>query len=552
VPVISVLTPTENQQFLDTASVEVTIDISETDWVTNNGGSYRYTLDASAPVIDTSSDGINLGMLSIGSHALVLELLDSDSNLVGAAVTRSFNVRSADSDTGDVGTPALIVITEPVVTSSYLGGRVGANAVDDDLGSRWESEFSDPQFIQLDLGESTLVTRVVLDWEAAYGRGYSIDISEDATTWTTIYSTTTGDGDIDDIELNAQQGRYIRMYGTERSTAYGFSLYDFDVYGLSADTNLVRINAVSPAVGDTFSDVETISLQVGLNDDTWLANGGSYHYYLDNNDAVRAYSLDAIDIGPLTGGQHTILLSLVDSDGADVGLTESVTFSVNCGDNCPNVLVFTKTTGFRHGSIPAGIAMVESFEESFGWNVTATEDSTLFTTENLAQYSTIVFLNTTGDILDVNQKAAFRGYIEGGGGYVGTHSAADTEHDWDWYTEQDDHRDGEPTATVVIEVTDDPIMNHIGETWVISDEWYFWYDDGPGIRTTEGLVVLASLDHSSYNGQMEDDYDHPIIFKNTVGQGRAFYSALGHGTARYSNANMVEMIRKAIQWTSGN
>ncbi|MFT7561087.1 MAG: putative repeat protein (TIGR03806 family) [Flavobacteriales bacterium] len=553
VPLISVDTPAENQQFLNTESVSVSVSVSETDWFVN-GGSYRYTLDAGAPISVSNDVALNLGQLSLGNHSLVLALLDGAGSVVGDAVTRTFNVR-LEGPVTDPGSPALIPITQPVVASSDAAGNIAANAVDDDLGSRWESEHSEPHFIQLDLGESTYITRVVLVWEAAYGSGYSIDVSEDATSWTTIYSTTTGDGGTDDIALNGQQGRYIRMNGTVRATAYGFSLFDFDVYGLAADSNLVRISAVSPAIGDTFLDTQAISLQVSLTDSSWLASGGSYNYYLDNNPAVRVYSLDAINIGTLAAGLHTIRLSLANSDGEDVGLTENVTFSVNCGNDCPNVLVFSKTSGFRHDSIPAGIAMVERFEAAFGYSITATEDSTAFTTENLAQYSTVVFMNTTGDILTVDQKAAFRAYIENGGGFVGTHSAGDTEHSWTWYTdtlmagaEFIHHGDGIPMARIDVEDRNDPIMNHIVGEWSIADEWYFWESSPRGVGNVD---VLANLDRSSYASNYPVE-DHPIMFKNTVGSGRAFYTAIGHVSANFSNENVVEMVRKAIEWTSGN
>ncbi|HKE06071.1 MAG TPA: ThuA domain-containing protein, partial [Blastocatellia bacterium] len=96
-------------------------------------------------------------------------------------------------------------------------------------------------------------------------------------------------------------------------------------------------------------------------------------------------------------------------------------------------LVFSKTTGFRHDSIPDGIAAIRQLGQQNNFNVDATEDASLFTDSNLSLYQTVIFLNTTGDVLDNEQQAAFERYIRNGGGFVGVHSATDTEYDWAWY-----------------------------------------------------------------------------------------------------------------------
>ena len=128
--------------------------------------------------------------------------------------------------------------------SSYVPA---SSAVDGSVTTRWSSEFSDPQGIQVDLGASYSICRVVLRWEYAYGRAYQIQVSDDATTWTTIYSTSTGDGGADDLTgLNAA-GRYVRMYGTQRATQYGYSLYEFEVYERSP--NGLAITAVDNSHG---------------------------------------------------------------------------------------------------------------------------------------------------------------------------------------------------------------------------------------------------------------------------------------------------------------
>ena len=119
----------------------------------------------------------------------------------------------------------------PVVASSVENtSRVAANAVDGNLTTRWSSTFSDPQWIYVDLGSTRTVSRVVLTWEAAYGRAYQIQTSNDTATWTSIHSTTTGDGGTDDLAVTGS-GRYVRMHGTVRATGYGYSLFELQVYG---------------------------------------------------------------------------------------------------------------------------------------------------------------------------------------------------------------------------------------------------------------------------------------------------------------------------------
>ncbi|SNS40437.1 F5/8 type C domain-containing protein, partial [Streptosporangium subroseum] len=119
----------------------------------------------------------------------------------------------------------------PVTASSVeAGANVVANAVDGNTATRWSSLYTDPQWIRVDLGASRQINRVRLNWEAAYGRAYQIQTSPDGSTWTNVYSTTTGDGGIDDVTLTGT-GRYVRVNGTQRATAYGYSLWEFEVYG---------------------------------------------------------------------------------------------------------------------------------------------------------------------------------------------------------------------------------------------------------------------------------------------------------------------------------
>jgi uncharacterized repeat protein (TIGR03806 family) len=547
-PQISLVAPSSGATYLETENVNLQVSVNDPNWF-SSGNSYQYSLDGGAPVEVTHANGVNLGTLAVGPHSISVNLLNASNQVVGNTASASFQVNATG---GDASAPAPAVLT-PVGAESSSG--TAAYAIDGDTTSRWESAFSDPQWIQLDFGQSIYFTEVTLNWEAAYARTFEVQVSADGSTWQSAYSTTNGPGGVQTIALNGEQGRYIRMYGTARATGYGYSLWEFTVEGVPATADVPLLNVVSPADGAELPENQSVQLDVDVTDSGWFANGGSYNYYLDNGAATRVYNGNAVDLGVLPTGKHTLRLSLVDSNGAEVSVPRNLTFRVSCGSNCPNVLVFSKTSGFRHGSIPAGIAMVEQIGAENGYTVTASEDAGLFTDANLAQYDTIVFMNTTGDIFTDSQKAAFRAYIENGGGYVGTHSAADTEHSWTWYTdtllggaEFIHHGDGIPEARVEIEQPSHPLVNHIGSEWILADEWYFWESNPRGVGN---IQVLGNLDRASYASNYPVE-DHPVIFTNTLGTGRVFYTAIGHVDGNFSDPHMVEMMRKAIEWTSGN
>jgi fibronectin type 3 domain-containing protein len=147
-----------------------------------------------------------------------------------AGTSASSNEASA-TPSGSGGTGTLLSQGHPATASSVQGaGYPAANAVDGNTATRWSSAFSDPQWLQVDLGATHTISQVVLNWEAAYGKAFQIQTSNDGTTWTTIYSTTTGTGGIQTLPVTGT-GRYVRMYGTQRATGYGYSLWEFQIYG---------------------------------------------------------------------------------------------------------------------------------------------------------------------------------------------------------------------------------------------------------------------------------------------------------------------------------
>ncbi|MBB5868179.1 hypothetical protein F4553_001558 [Allocatelliglobosispora scoriae] len=125
---------------------------------------------------------------------------------------------------------------QPATASSIEGAGLGAAlAVDGNNGTRWSSQASDPQWLQVDLGASATVNQFVLQWEAAYAKSFQLQVSTDATNWTTIYTTTTGPGGNQTVNATGT-GRYVRLYGTQRANGYGYSLFEFKVYGTPTTT----------------------------------------------------------------------------------------------------------------------------------------------------------------------------------------------------------------------------------------------------------------------------------------------------------------------------
>jgi type 1 glutamine amidotransferase len=228
------------------------------------------------------------------------------------------------------------------------------------------------------------------------------------------------------------------------------------------------------------------------------------------------------------------------------------------------VLVFSKTAGFRHDSIPAGIAAVRQLGSQNGFTVDATEDANAFTTANLAQYQVVIWLSTTGDVLNATQQTAFESYINGGGGYVGVHAAADTEYDWAWYgglvgAYFRDHP-GVPgvnqqfqTATINVEDRKSEATKRLPARWTREEEWYN-FQTNPRDR----VHVLMSVDEHTYDprgysqpGGSPPMGDHPIAWCHKYDGGRAFYTALGHKGAYWNEPLLLAHVLGGIEMAAG-
>ncbi len=215
------------------------------------------------------------------------------------------------------------------------------------------------------------------------------------------------------------------------------------------------------------------------------------------------------------------------------------------GSQNTRVLVFTRTLAYRHESIADGVALISRLAVANGWRLMRTEEPATFNDASLAEFDVTVWLSTTGDVLDEEQQAAFQRYVESGGGFVGVHAASDTEYDWPWYASlvgaQFSDHPAIQTATLNVEDATHPASAHLATTFSWEDEWYN-FRENPRAH----VDVLLSVDESSYAGGTMGD--HPIAWTHSVGQGRAFYTALGHSADAYTDPTFVGHLEGAIGW----
>ncbi|MEO0338395.1 MAG: ThuA domain-containing protein [Bacteroidota bacterium] len=209
------------------------------------------------------------------------------------------------------------------------------------------------------------------------------------------------------------------------------------------------------------------------------------------------------------------------------------------------VLVFSKTDGYVHTSIPDGHTAILKLGTQNGFEVDITDDASVFNDEDIQQYSAVIFLNTSGEVLDWPQRVAFRRYIEAGGAFVGVHGATTTLKTWPWYmdmvgAEFDQHPEKQ-TATLKVASKDHPSTQHLDDTWERFDEWYNfkWISDQ--------ITPLLYLDESSYEGGKHGD-QHPISWYHAYDGGRAFYTGLGHTKESYQEEAFLQHLLGGIQY----
>src|SRR6218665_2055003 len=214
----------------------------------------------------------------------------------------------------------------------------------------------------------------------------------------------------------------------------------------------------------------------------------------------------------------------------------------------PRVLVFAKTAGFHHASIPQGELAIIKLGQENGFDVDTTSSADVFNVDSLKKYSAVIFLSTTGDVLNNFQEADFERYIQSGGGFVGVHAATDTEYDWGWYGRLvGAYFNGHPQIQeAVLHVTDSSNIStaHLPAAWRRKDEWYNFK------KLDSSLHVLMEIDEQSYQGGTNGG-SHPMAWYHDYDGGRSFYTACGHVDESYTDPLFLKHLLGGIQYAIG-
>ncbi len=229
-------------------------------------------------------------------------------------------------------------------------------------------------------------------------------------------------------------------------------------------------------------------------------------------------------------------------------------------DTKPNVLLFSKTNSYRHlGAIPAAKQMFTNFAKTENWNLFETENAAVHGKTILDRFDLIIWNNVTGDVLTQEQRTAFKTYIEEGGQFLAIHgTGGNPEYDWQWFPKtlikaqftahpmNPQFQDG----TLIVENTEHPTTEHLPKEWGRKDEWYS-FETSP----RADVNVLISLDENSYNPSRWGDKrelgmggDHPMVWHHNVGDGRVYFSALGHTAESYEDQNFRKFMKRSCLW----
>jgi cytochrome c len=385
--------------------------------------------------------------------------------------------------------------------------------------------------------------------------------STDGTTWTNV-------GKSANVPANPKVGLLALSNGATTTVTPTFDWFQMDGPNVQGDCGggggdqspVISAAAANPTNGVASLPVSFTSTASDPDNDTLL-------YSWDFGDGATSTSQNPSHTYT-TGGTFNAKLTVSDGKGGSAVRTIPVTVLPPDSSAKFRALIFSKTAAFRHDSIPNGIAAIQTLGQQNNWQVDATEDGSLFRDDVLSHYKVVIFLSTTGDVLTDDQQAAFQRFIEAGHGYVGIHSAADTEYTWPWYGRLvgayfRDHPNGTPTATVQVEDTTDPSTAGLPARWTRTDEWYNFqtYDNpvtGGGTsatpydpRNNTDLHILLTTDTSTYTGAAPAGTDHPIAWCHRYDGGRSWYTALGHTQASYTEPLFLSHISAGIQIAAG-
>ena len=220
-------------------------------------------------------------------------------------------------------------------------------------------------------------------------------------------------------------------------------------------------------------------------------------------------------------------------------------------------LLFTKTAGWHHESIHEGVTAIRELSQKHNFEVQWHEDASRINDNFLKQFQVIIFLNTTGDILNEQQQQAFENFIRSGKGFVGIHSASDTEYGWPWYKKLVGRmfkiHPIPQTAMLEVENGNFPGMEFLPERFLWTDEWYEFQPE----VYSEDLNILLSLDETTYDVEAEWGEnigkgmgEHPIAWYQDFDGGRSFYTGLGHIPAAYKDPLFLKHLYGGIYWAA--
>lgn len=231
--------------------------------------------------------------------------------------------------------------------------------------------------------------------------------------------------------------------------------------------------------------------------------------------------------------------------------------------SCPNVLVFNKTNGFRHeAAIPVADRVFSELANEQGWDVCVTDDAGVYDTDTLRKFQLVVWNNVSGDVLTQTQRAALQQWIESGGGWIGVHGAGgDLEYDWQWYVDDvlraqfhghtlDPHMQD---ADLLVSNPAVSLTAHLPARWRVPNEEWYAFANNPRER---GCEILLTIDRNSYitKGEIAPNWndsmagEHPQVWRHRQGQGRVFYSAIGHQPETYALPEYRELLSRAMRW----
>jgi cytochrome c len=247
-------------------------------------------------------------------------------------------------------------------------------------------------------------------------------------------------------------------------------------------------------------------------------------------------------VNPLRNLRHLIALTVLLAAPDDAAATQNQE---------ARVLVFSKTAGFRHSSIEPGIAAIRKLGQENRFTIEATEDASAFNERNLRRFRAVVFLSTTGDVLNPRQQDVFERYIQAGGGWVGIHSATDTEYDWPWYGRLagayfESHPNNPNVRKGTFRVLDKshPSTEGLPDRWEREDEFYNFKSISRDIR------VLVDIDETSYQGGTNGDR-HPMSWYHAYDGGRAFYTNMGHTEATFAEPLFLRHLLGGLRYAIG-